>query len=162
MANAEERVMALLEEIDTKLRDAIKAHDSRTADCLRMLKSRLIEKRTSSGFKGELTDEVVREVASTYVKQLKKSILEFEKAGEAGRSHIEKIGWEVDLLSQFLPQLLDEGSTRKIVEEAIAESGITDPGQAGRAIGIVMKAHKGEVDPALVRRIVEEILSKSD
>ena len=29
------------------------------------------------------------------------------------------------------------------------ESGITDPRQAGKAIGIVMKDHKGEVDPAL-------------
>jgi uncharacterized protein YqeY len=154
--------MGLVEEIDAKLRDAIKSRDSRSADCLRMLKSRLTEKRTSAGFEGELTDEVARDVASTYVKQLKKAIDEFKKAGEAGKEHIEKTQWEVDYLSQFLPQLLDEAATRTIVEEALAASGITDPGQTGRAIGIVMKDHKGKVDPSLVRKIVEEILSKGE
>lgn len=154
--------MGLPEEIDAKLHDAIKARDRRTADCLRMLKSRLIEKRTSAGFKGELTDEIARDVASTYVKQLKKSIQEFEKVGDAGKEPIEKTTWEVEYLSQFLPQHLDEPATRKIVEEALAEAGITDPGQSGRAIGVVMKSHKGEVDPILVRRIVEEILAKGE
>jgi len=125
-----------------------------------MLKSKLTEKRTSPGFKGELTDAVVREVTASYVKQLTRSIQEFGKGGEAGRGHIEKIKWEIDQLSVYLPKHLDEAATRKIVEEAIAQSGITDPSGSGRVIGIVMKSHKDEVDPALVRRLAEEILSK--
>jgi uncharacterized protein YqeY len=154
--------MSLLDEINAKLRVAMKARDQRTADALRMLKAKLTEKRTSPGFEGELNDEVVQEVASTYVKQLKKAIGEFEKAGEPGRELLEKTQWEVELLSEYLPKLLDEDATRKIVEEAIAESGITDPAQTGRAIGVVMKEHKGKVDPVLVRRFVEEILTKSE
>ena len=152
--------MSLYELLEQKLHEAIKAHDLRSADCLRMLKSKLIEKRTSPGFKGELTDSVVREVAATYVKQLSRSIGEFEKAGEAGVDHIEKIKWEVDYLSGYQPKHLDEAATRKIVEEAIAQSGVTDPAQSGRAIGVVMKSHKDEVDATLVRRLIEEILSK--
>jgi uncharacterized protein len=159
MARAE-GTMSLYESIEQKLHEAIKGRDLRSADCLRMLKSKLIEKRTSPGFKGELTDAVVREVAATYVKQLSRSIQEYEKGGEAGREHIEKIRWEVDFFADYLPKHLDEGATRRIVEEAIAQSGVSDPGQSGRVIGVVMKSHKEEVDPALVRRLVEEILSK--
>ncbi|MBM3286872.1 MAG: hypothetical protein FJY88_05925 [Candidatus Eisenbacteria bacterium] len=153
--------MSLVQEIDERLHAAIKARDLRTADCLRMLKSKLTEKRTSPGFKGDLTDAIVREVAATYVKQLNRSIQEFEKGGEAGRGHIEKLKWEIDLLSAYLPSHLDETATRRIVEEAIAQSGITDPSGSGRVIGTVMKSHKDEVDPTLVRRLVEEILSRS-
>jgi uncharacterized protein len=152
--------MSLYESLEQKLHEAIKARDLRSADCLRMLKAKLIEKRTSPGFKGELTDAIVRDVAATYVKQLSRSIQEFEKAGDAGREHIEKIKWEVDFLSGYLPKHLDEGTTRKIVEEAIAQSGVTDPAQSGRVIGVVMKSHKDEVDPVLVRKLIEEILSK--
>lgn len=153
--------MTLLELIDHRLHEAIKARDLRSADCLRMLKSKLIEKRTSAGFKGDLTDAIVREVAGTYVKQLGRSISEYEKGGEVGKEHIEKIRWEIEYLSEFAPKHLDEAATRAIVEKAVAESGIKDPAQSGRLIGIVMKSHKDEVDAALVRKIIEEILARS-
>ncbi len=152
--------MSLLEEIDQKLHTAMKSHDQRAAECLRMLKSKVIEKRTSAGFKGEVTDAVVREVAAAYVKQLTRAIAEFEKGGEAGAAHIEKLTWEIQYLADYQPRYLDEAATRAMVEAAIKESGITDPAQSGRAIGFVMKGRKDEVDAALVRRLVEEILSK--
>ena len=154
--------MSLMEEIESKLHAAIKARDSKATGCLRMLKSKMIEKRTSPGFKGELNDTIVREVAATYVKQLAKSIKEFEKAGDAGRALLEQTQWEVDFLSEYLPKHLDETATLALVEEAIAESGIVDPAQSGRLIGIVMKDHKGEVDPQLVRKLIEEKLSASE
>lgn len=152
--------MTLLEKIDAKLHEAMKAHDPQTTDCLRMLKSKITEKRTSAGFKGEVTDAVVQEVAAAYAKQLIRAMAEFEKAGEAGREHIQRLQWEIDYLSEYLPKHLDEAATRAIVEEAIRETGATSPAQSGRVIGMVMKGHNDEVDGALVRRLVEEILSK--
>ncbi|MBD3163563.1 MAG: hypothetical protein GF346_13745 [Candidatus Eisenbacteria bacterium] len=154
--------MTFLETIDRRLREAIKARDSRTADVLRMLKTRIMERRTASSFKGEMTDEIALEVTATYVKQLTKSLEDFEKGGEAGRALIEKTQWEIDLLSEYLPKLLDEEQTRAIVDKAIEESGIRDPKQVGRLMGVVMKDHKGSVDPAIVRRIAEEKLGSGD
>jgi hypothetical protein len=152
--------MSLLEEIDQKLHEAMKSHDARAADCLRMLKSKVIEKRTSAGFKGEVTDAVVREVAAAYVKQLSRAIQEFQKGGEAGAAHVAKLTWEIQYLAPYQPKYLDETATRALVETVLKEGGITDPAQSGRAIGMVMKGHKDEVDAALVRRLIEEILSK--
>ena len=151
--------MSLVEDIESKLRESIKARDAKTTSCLRMLKSRIIEKRTSVGFKGELTDQVVREVAATYVKQLTKAIEEFEKGGESARAMITQTKWEIDYLSQFLPKHLDEAATDAIVDKVLQDSGISDASQAGRLIGLVMKDHKGEVDPILVRRLIEKKLS---
>ena len=152
--------MGLLEEVDHKIHDAMKAHEQHALDTLRMLKSKITERRTSAGFKGEVTDAVVRDVAAAYVKQLQRALAEFEKAGEQGRALFERTKWEIEYLAGYLPKHIDEAATRALVEEAIRESGATNPGQAGRVIGLVMKGHKDEVDAALVRRIVEEILSK--
>jgi uncharacterized protein len=152
--------MALFEEIDRKIHEAMKAHEQHALDTLRMLKSKLIEKRTSPGFKGDLTDGVVREVAASYVKQLQRALGEFEKAGEPGRDLAVRTKWEIEYLSEYLPKHLDEASTREIVEEAIRESGATAPAQSGRVIGLIMKGHKDEVDATLVRKLVEEILAK--
>lgn len=151
--------MLLIQQLENRLHAAIKARDLRSADCFRMLKSKITEKRTSPGFEGELTDTVVREVAATYVKQLTRAMQEFEKGGEAGREHIEKLRWEVAQLQDFLPKHLDEAATRAIVVEAIRQSGITNPAQAGRVVGVVMKSHKDDVDAALVKRLAEEILA---
>ena len=43
--------------------------------------------------------------------------------------------------------------TRAWVEQAIAASGAAVPGDLGRAMGALMKAHKGEVDGNLARRL---------
>ena len=73
--------MGLEAELDERLRQAIKARDTRTADVVRMLKTRLQERRTAKGFAGEVDDALVRDVIAAYKKQLQKAIPEFEKAG---------------------------------------------------------------------------------
>ena len=45
------------------------------------------------------------------------------------------------------------------VREALAELGATDPKMAGRVVGAVMKKHKGRVDAALVKQLVDAELA---
>ena len=37
--------------------------------------------------------------------------------------------------------------------------GVSDPKQAGRVVGEIMKANKGKLEPSAVKRIVEEELT---
>jgi uncharacterized protein YqeY len=62
------------------------------------------------------------------------------------------------VIQGFLPSLADEATTRRFVEEAIAASGASKPGDVGRVMGALMKAHKGEVDGTLARRLATELL----
>ena len=66
--------------------------------------------------------------------------------------------FEIDYLSPFLPQVLDEDATRALVQETIAQLAVSDPKRIGQVMGAIMKAHKGEVEADLVRRIAEEQL----
>ncbi len=64
------------------------------------------------------------------------------------------------MVQEFLPSLANEATTRAWVEAAIAESGATGAKEMGKAMGALMKAHKGDVDGGLAQKIVRELLSE--
>lgn len=153
--------MDLEQKLNDTLRQAIKDRDTRTADVLRMVKTRLAERRTAKGFAGEVNDALVLDVIAAYRKQLQKALGEFEKVGERGAAQVAQLRFEMEFLDRYLPQRLDEPSLRTLVKERLAALRIGDPKQAGRLVGEIMKTHKGQVEAADVKRIAEELLSGS-
>jgi len=89
-------------------------------------------------------------------KQRKESIDAFENAKRSDRADLERA--ELAVIETFLPSLADEVQTRSWVEVAIAETGAAAPGDVGRVMGAVMKAHKGEVDGVLAKKLAAELL----
>ena len=78
---------------------------------------------------------------------------------QGGREDLaEKEEGEMKVIAEFLPQLADEATTRKWVDEAIAASGATSMREMGKAMGALMKAHKGEVDGKLARQLIQAAL----
>lgn len=152
--------MGLMEKIDTEFVTAMKARQKDTVDVLRMIKSRISERRTAPGFTGELDDALVQEVVSSYCKGLSKAIEEIVGAGAGDNPIIGKYRWEIDYLQAYLPSLLDASATREIVKGVIASLGVSGPKAVGRVMGTVMKEHKGEVDAAIVRQVAEECLAE--
>src|SRR5437870_5107524 len=151
--------MALEQQLNDTLTQAIKARDSKTADVVRMIKSRLGERRTAKGFSGEVDDALTLDVIGAYRKQLQKALGEFEKAGDRGAEHAARLRFEIGVLERWLPKGLDEDAVRALVRERIVALGVKDAKQVGRLVGDVMKTHKGQVDAAEVKRIAEELLA---
>src|SRR5256712_10379197 len=136
--------MALEQQLTETLTQAIKGKDARTADVVRMIKSRLGERRTAKGFSGTVDDALVLDVIGVYRKQLQKALVEFEKVGERGAAHAAQLRFEIALCEGYLPKGLDEAAVRDLVRERLAGLGITDAKQVGRLVGDVMKTHKGQ------------------
>jgi uncharacterized protein YqeY len=151
--------MSLEEELRSRLTAAMKAKDLRVANIIRMLNTKVMERRTASSFKGTVDDDLIRDVIAAYKKSLEKARDEFAAAGDRGASHIAELDYEIDFCRQFLPQELGPDEVRVAVREALAEmGGAPDPKSAGRLVGAVMKKHKGRVDAALVKKLVDEEL----
>jgi hypothetical protein len=150
--------MALEQTLNDALTQAIKAKDGKTADVIRMLKTKIQERRTAKGFSGEVDDAVVLDVVAAYRKQLQKAVGEFEKAGERGAAQAAALRFEIAFCERYLPKTMDEAAVRALVKERIAALGITDAKQAGRLVGDIMKTHKGQVEAGDVKRIAEELL----
>jgi uncharacterized protein YqeY len=151
--------MSVLNDLNTRLKEAMKARISEEVSVIRMIKSRVIELKTSASFKGEVSDKDVLDVIAAYSKQMTKALVEFQKAGSAGEEQIDALKYEIEYLSPFIPTKLDEAETAKLVAEVQQREGIDDPRMIGRLIGAVMKAHRDAVDPGLVRKAAEQLLS---
>ena len=151
--------MPIETELMNLLKDAMRAKDARTADCIRMIKTKHMERRTAAGFKGPLDDNLWLEVVTAYQKQLRKSREEYVAIGERGAEAIPQIDFEIEFCARFLPKQASEDEVRTIVRETLARLGVADVKQAGRVVGDIMKANKGKLEAATVKRMVEEELT---
>ena len=152
--------MGLAETLDDALKQAIRDQDLRSANVVRMLKTKLAERRTAKGFSGVVDDTLVVEVVAAYRRQLQKALAEFEKLGERGAAQATQLRFELAFCERYLPRGLDEASLRALVRERLSALGVTDRKQIGRLIGDIVRSHKGQVDAADVKRIAEELLPR--
>ena len=150
--------MSVEAEIQERLKEAMRAKDARTADCIRMIKTKHMERRTAAGFKGPLDDALWLDVIASYQKQLRKSREEYVAIGDRGAEAVAQIDFEIGFCAKFLPKAASDDEVRTIVRETVARLGVSDPKQAGRVVGEIMKAHKGKLEPSSVKRIVDEEL----
>lgn len=145
--------------IQDLLKESMRNRDTRTADCIRMIKTKHMERRTAAGFKGPLDDALWLDVIASYQKQLRKSREEYAGLGERGAENLPQIDFEIEVCSRFLPKLAGEDEVRAAVKQAIARLGVSDPKQSGKVMGDLMKTNKGKFDPAMVKRLAEEELA---
>jgi len=151
--------MGLEADMNDALKQAMRDKDHASLDVLRMIKTKIMERRTSKGFTGEVTDEIVREVISAYRKQLQKAVEEFQKVGEKGVEEAAKLTFEIAYCERYLPKGLDAAAVRALVTERIGSLGITDTKQVGKLLGDIMKTHKGQVEAGDIKKLAEEILA---
>jgi uncharacterized protein YqeY len=153
--------MSIEVQLNDLLKDAMRAKDARTADCIRMIKTKHMERRTAAGFKGPLDDNLWLDVVAAQQKQVRKAREEYASLGERGADALPQLDFEVAFCARFLPKVAGDDEVRAAVRETIARLGAADPKQSGRVMGEIMKANKGKFDPSSVKRIVEEELIAS-
>jgi uncharacterized protein YqeY len=142
----------------SEYKEAMRARDQRRVDVIRQVETEIATATSAPGFAGEVDDELYLKVIASYCKKMDKARKEYAELGQRGAEMAEKLAFEVEYLSRWLPQKLDEAATRELVQQTIAELGVSGPKMVGRVVGQIMKAHKGEVDGGLVNRLVREAL----
>jgi uncharacterized protein len=147
--------MGIYDDVSQALTAAQKAKDAPRVAALRNVRAvfQLEQKKDNSPTLG---DDACVAALRRLEKQRHESIDAFEKAGRPERVAEERA--ELAVIQSFLPSLADEATTRRYVEEAIAATGASKPGDLGRVMGALMKTRKGEVDGALARRVATELL----
>jgi uncharacterized protein len=148
--------MSLLETIDKQLIEALKSGDKIRVSVLRGLKSDLKYRRIEKG--EELTEDDVTAVVSASAKRHRDSIQQFAKGGRDDL--VQKEQAELNIIQSYLPEQLDEDEIRRLIAEAIEETGADSPGQLGQVMKAVMPKVKGRADGKLVNRVAAEMLAK--
>ena len=148
--------MALIDELSAALKEAMKAKDKPKLDAIRQVQTEIAKKKSEKG--EEATDELVLGVISSYVKKMTKAVEEYKSLGDRGIEMAEKIQFEIEFLSGWLPEQLSEEDVAKLVDEVLADLGEVDMSQMGRIIGAVMAKGEG-IDGSIVSKLVKEKLS---
>ena len=148
--------MALADDLSAALKEAMKAKDKPKLDAIRQIQTEIAKKKSEKG--EEVNDELVLGVISSYVKKMAKAVDEYKSLGEKGEEMAKKIQFEIDFLTTYLPEQLNEEEVEKIVDDVLAELGDMDMSQMGRVIGAVMAKGDG-IDGSIVSKIVKGKLS---
>ena len=152
--------MSIKKRLDSEMKDAMKRREQRVVGCIRMLKSRLLERevalRVKQGKNYEITDEEALTVISTYAKQRRDSIESYRQGGRDDLVAEEQA--ELEIVSRYLPQQLSPEALRELVTSAIAESGASSVKDLGAVMKLVVPRTKGAADGKVVSSLVRELL----
>ena len=133
--------------VQREMHEALKAGDKIRLGALRMLSAAITNREKE--VRHELSDDEVREVAVREVKRRTESIEAFEKGGRADL--VQKETTEREVLSAYAPVPLSDAEVDALIDEAIATTGASGPGDMGKVMGLVMGKAKGKVDGTAVQ-----------
>ena len=148
--------MTISDDLSAALKEAMKAKDKPKLDAIRQIQTEVAKKKAEKG--EEATDELVLGVISSYVKKMTKAVEEYQSLGDRGFEMAEKIQFEIDFLSGWLPEQLSEEEVVTIIDEVLSEMGDVDMSQMGKIIGAVMAKADG-LDGSVVSKLVREKIS---
>jgi len=151
--------MSLEATLREQLTAAMKAKDSKTANLIRMINTKIMERRTAKGFTGAVDDALFLDVIATYKKSMEKARTDYVNAGDRGKEQVAEIDFEVEWCNKFLPQGLSEAELRDAVAKVVSELPSKDPKQAGRVIGAIKKQFGDRADAQLVKKLADELLA---
>ena len=137
---------------------AMKDKDALKSSVLSLLRAQVknvcIEKRVD-----ELEDVEVVSIIKKQIKQRQDSITQFEKGGRVDLA--EKEAKELVILKEYLPQELSEEEIKKIIGEAVAETGASSIKDMGTVMKAAMPKLQGRADNKMVSDIVKTTLSQA-
>ena len=146
----------MLERINKAIVDAMKAKDTLRLSTLRMLKGAVDLERINKKL-DSLSDEDIIVIIGKQIKTRKESIAEFEKGNRTDL--IEKTENEINILNEFMPEMLSEEEIVKIVTDIINSINATSIKDMGSVMKEASTKLKGKADMSLVSQIIKNKLN---
>jgi uncharacterized protein len=147
-----EDIVTLAERISSELKEAIKNRDSLRLDTLRMLKSKIL----AVNARANLPDPEVIKLFKTYFGNLEEAK---EQATMANRPEIvARLEGEMRIVQEFLPKMLSLEETKKIVLQAIQDSGAKTKKELGLVMKSIMKLNQ-PIDAKLAKELASQFLA---
>ncbi|RLC85636.1 MAG: GatB/YqeY domain-containing protein [Chloroflexi bacterium] len=146
--------MALREQLQTDLHDAIRARDERRKGALRMV---LADIQRAEVKNGPLSDDKVLALIQKEVKRRQDALEMIRKAGRKEMAAIEAT--EIEILRAYLPEPLSRAAITELVQAVILEVGASSPADMGKVMPVLMPQVRGKADGRLVSGIVRDLLS---
>jgi uncharacterized protein YqeY len=141
--------------ISDATKTAMKARDKERVAVLRMVNAEI--KRVEVDERRELSDADIQAILNKMVKQRQDSLGQFQKAGRDDLA--EQEAFEIDLVQEFLPELMSDDELGGLVDAIIAELGASGMQDMGKVMGALKSQAEGRADMGKASGLVKQKLS---
>jgi uncharacterized protein len=149
--------MALKQQIEGDIKNAMLAKDKDALRALRAIKSLILLEETKEGAGGELTPDAEMKLLTKAAKQRRESadIYKTQNREDLATAELQ----ELEIIERYLPKQLSEVDLQAKLRDIISRVGAKGPADMGKVMGIATKELAGQADGKAVSAQVKEILS---
>lgn len=143
--------MTFIERINQGIKEAMISRNQIRLDTLRMLKSKIL----AVDARALLPDEDVVKLFKTYFGNLQEALAQAQAVNR--QELVDKLKIELEVVQEFLPKNLSLEETKKIVEQAVIESGAKSKKDLGLVMKAIMKINQ-TVDGKMAKELADQFL----
>jgi uncharacterized protein YqeY len=132
----------MIDRLKQDLREAMRGGDTVAVGTIRMLISQFQYARIQAG--RDLSEEDAITLLQRAVKTRREAIEQYEKGGRPELAAKERA--EITVVERYLPAAMDAEEMARAVDACLADLGITEKKDLGRAMKEFMARHRGRVD----------------
>jgi uncharacterized protein len=150
--------MGLKEKLQSDLTDAIRSRAEVKSGTIRMLLAAITTEEVSGKSARVLTDSEIITVLSREAKKRREAVEAYVAAKRTDLADKEKA--EGDVISEYLPAQLSEEEIKKMIADAITETGASGPAGMGQVMKVLSPKIAGKADGGVVSGLVKAALGQ--
>ena len=150
--------MGLKEKLQSDLTDAIRTRAEVKSGTIRMLLAAITTEEVSGKAARVLKDDEIITVLSREAKKRREAVEAYVAAKRDDLADKERTEGEV--IAQYLPTQLTEDEIKKMIKEAITETGATGPAGMGLVMKVLSPKIAGKADGGVVSGLVKAALGQ--
>lgn len=134
------------QEVDSALKQAMKARDAARTSALRLVSSAIKERDIEARTKGQGTasDDDLKALLARMVKQREESARMYDEGARPELAAKERA--EIEVIREFLPKQMSDPEVAAAIDKAVADAGATSPRDMGKVMGLLKERHGGAMD----------------
>mgnify|MGYP001138400687 FL=1 len=144
----------LVANIKEAVKAAMRAKEKERLNALRLITSEF--KRVEVDERIEIDDARALAILDKMLKQRRDSLAQYEAAGRDDLAAVEQ--FEMNVISEYMPEPLSDDELAKLVADAIAQSGAASMQDMGKVMGILKPQVQGRADMAQISQQVKSQL----
>ncbi|GGO30753.1 aspartyl-tRNA amidotransferase subunit B [Gemmobacter aquaticus] len=152
--------MSLREQLQTALKEAMKAKAAERLSTLRLINAAIKDREIAlrgEGEGAEVDDAAILAILGKMVKQRQESARIYEEGGRLDFAERELN--EIRVIEEFLPRQLSQDEVGQAITEAIAEAGATSIRDMGKVMAALKAKYTGQMDFGAAGPRIKELLA---
>jgi hypothetical protein len=154
--NARGADIVLRDEINTAMKEAMKAGQARRVTTLRLINADILKRETGGAERTSLNDAEILDVMGKMIKQRQESLEIYQKAGRGELAAQERE--EIEIISAYMPKQMSDLGAAEAISGLIKELEAATLKDMGRTMAALKQRFSGQMDFSKAGAMVKKLL----